>query len=81
VSPSQVHAAAATFAQWDLDHDGVLGREEFALVINGLARQAGLNISAETVQRLHGLSDQSSSGEIDFNEFLAIHKLLKRSPQ
>ena len=77
----QVHAAAAAFREWDLDHDGVLGREEFAIVVNALAQYAGLAVDANTVQRLHRLvcGNHDSTGEIDFNEFLAVHKLLAAS--
>ena len=76
---AQVHAAAAMFAHWDLDRDGVLGPEEFALVVNSLAQHAGRNVDADTVQRLLMVADRDGNGKVDFNEFLALHKQLGAS--
>lgn len=74
VSAAEVHSGAAMFANWDLDHDGVLGGEEFAFVINSLAQHAGRSVDADTVQRLFTLMDCTGNGKVDFNEFLAIYK-------
>jgi len=71
---AEVHATATTFSHWDLDRDGVLGAEEFALVINSLAQHAGRSVDAETVQRLMALVDSDGNGKVDFNEFLAISR-------
>jgi len=78
VSAAEVHSGAAMFANWDLDRDGVLGGEEFALVINSLAQHAGRSVDADTVQRLFTLMDCTGNGKVDFNEFLAIYK--QRTP-
>ena len=72
LSAAEIHALATTFSHWDLDRDGVLGAEEFALVVNSLAQDATLNVDADTVQRLIALLDQDGSGNIDFNEFAAV---------
>ena len=71
-----MHAAAAMFAQWDLDHDGVLNGAEFALVINSLAQLLGKSMDADTVQRLMTLLDRDGNGQVDFNEFLAVYRRL-----
>mmetsp|Transcript_1283 Transcript_1283/g.3615 ORF Transcript_1283/g.3615 Transcript_1283/m.3615 type:complete len:206 (-) Transcript_1283:223-840(-) len=82
VSASDVHATAAMFSHWDLDRDGVLGAEEFALVINSLAQHAGRSVDADTVQRLLALVDRDGNGKVDFNEFLAIAaRLHSTSPE
>ena len=64
------------FAQWDLDHDGVLNGAEFALVINSLAQLLGKSMDADTVQRLMTLLDRDGNGQVDFNEFLAVYRRL-----
>ena len=37
VSQAEAHAAASSFAAWDLDRDGVLSRTEFETVVQSLA--------------------------------------------
>jgi len=74
VSASEVNATATMFSHWDLDRDGVLGAEEFALVVNSLAQHAGRSVDAETVQRLMALVDSDGNGKVDFNEFLAVSR-------
>ena len=76
VSLSEVHAAAAMFSHWDLDRDGLLGGEEYALVVNSLAQHTGKSVDADTVRRLLAIVDRTGSGSIDFNEWLAVYKMM-----
>jgi hypothetical protein len=73
-SSSEVHAGATMFSHWDLDRDGVVGAEEFALVVNSLAQHAGRSVDADTVQRLLALVDCDGNGKIDLNEWLAVSR-------
>ena len=76
LSAAEVHAAAESFAAWDLNRDGVLDHDEFAKVVrslsSGLSRPTQLD--DEVVQRLFALADHNGDGNVDFNEFLSIHK-------
>ena len=77
VTASDVHAAAESFAAWDLDHDGVLSREEFLTVISSLSETP---LDDETAARLFTLVDADENGSIDFNEFLFCWKRLLSEP-
>jgi hypothetical protein len=74
VSQAEAHAAASSFAAWDLDRDGVLSRTEFETVVQSLAD--GPPLDDETVVRLFALVDRDESGDIDFNEWLAVFSQL-----
>ena len=65
----EAHAAAESFAAWDLDRDGVLSRDEFETVLQSLAESP---LDEGTLGRLFALVDRDGSGDIDFNEFLAV---------
>lgn len=78
VTASDVHAAAESFAAWDLDHDGVLSREEFLTVIASLSETP---LEDETAARLFTLVDADGNGSIDFNEFLFCWKRLLADPK
>ena len=83
VSLSELHAAAESFAAWDLDRDGVLSKEEGLSVLTSLAADAGIagggaaTINAETLDRLFNLLDAAGDGVVDFNEFLAMRRQLQ----
>ena len=76
MSAADIHAAAESFAAWDLDHDGVLSRDEFITVITSLAegRANEEALDEDTSSRLFALVDRDRNGVIDFNEFLAVWK-------
>ena len=71
----QVHAAAESFAAWDLGRNGALSFEDFRTIIGSLAESSPLDET--TVKRLFVLADVDSNGAIDMNEFLALLKRLK----
>ena len=78
VSLTELHGAASSFAAWDLDHDGVLSKEEALTVLASLAEEAdgggGGAPDAQTLERLFALMDADGNGVIDFNEWLAVRK-------
>ena len=73
VTHAEAHAAAESFAAWDLDHDGVLSRAEFGTILQFLSESP---LDEDTLTRLFVLVDRDGSGEIDFNEWLAIFSQL-----
>ena len=76
VSLAEAHAAAESFAAWDLDRDGVLTKEEFLTVLRALAEEP---LDQETQDRLFALVDSDESGAIDFNEWLAYFSRLSET--
>ena len=80
VSLTELHGAASSFAAWDLDHDGVLSKEEALTVLASLAEEAdgggsgGGAPEAQTLERLFALMDADGNGVVDFNEWLAVRK-------
>ena len=75
VSPNDVHAAAQSFAAWDLDRDGVLSKEEALGVLASLAEDDG-GLDVNTLERLFQIMDADRNGFIDFNEYLAVRQRL-----
>ena len=77
VSQSEAHTAAESFAAWDLDRDGVLSKDEFITVLQSLAegKEQG-TLDDATLNRLFALVDRDNSGDIDFNEWLAVYSQL-----
>ena len=55
VSQAEAHAAAESFAAWDLDRDGILSRDEFSTVLQSLAESP---LDDDTLQRLFALVDR-----------------------
>ena len=76
VSPADMLSAAAAFSHWDLDRDGVLGKEELLLVLNSLAQHTGRTLGADAAARLAALLDRDGNSEVDFNEFLVFYRKL-----
>lgn len=80
VSLTELHSAASSFAAWDLDHDGVLNKEEALSVLASLAEDlpegSGAPPDAQTLDRLYAILDRDGNGVVDFNEFLAVRKMM-----
>ena len=72
VFPWQVHAAATAFIQYDLDRDGVVGPQDFHVVMHSLGQHTGQSLEDSTIQRLFALADKDDNGVIDLNEFMAL---------
>lgn len=73
----EVQAAAAMFVQYDMDRDGVVGLEEFLLVMSSLAQRSGRVLSNERIQKLFAVADRDGNGVIDFGEFLILEQKKK----
>ena len=71
-----MHAAAESFAAWDLDKSGALSFETFRTVIDSLADPSS-PLDEPTARRLFALLDADQNGVVDMNEFLAFHKRLQ----
>ena len=70
----EVQAAAAAFIQYDLDRDGVVGAQDFHVVIHSLSQHTGKALDDSAIQRQFALADQDSNGVIDLNEFMALRR-------
>tara|TARA_B110001452_G_scaffold245370_1_gene230014 strand:+ start:342 stop:1466 length:1125 start_codon:yes stop_codon:yes gene_type:complete len=73
----EVQAAAAMFVQYDMDRDGVVGLEEFLLVMSSLAQRSGRVLSNERIQKLFAVADRDGNGVVDFGEFLILEQKKK----
>jgi hypothetical protein len=81
ISAAELHAAAESFAAWDLDHDGVLSQQEFVSVLHSLAAEGTSGtLDDGTAQRLYALVARAGNAFVDFNEFLAVWKQLPGLP-
>ena len=70
----EVQAAAAMFVQYDIDRDGVVGFEEFLLVMSSLAQRSSRVLSNERIQKLFAVADRDGNGVVDFGEFLILEQ-------
>ena len=53
------------FMHYDIDRDGVIGFQEFLLVMSSLAQRAGRALSTERLQKLFTVADRDGNGVID----------------
>ena len=54
--------------------NGVLDMDEFRALMEELSRKSGKHIPASQVERMFRSADTDGSGELDFQEFLDVHK-------
>ncbi|KAJ0408951.1 hypothetical protein P43SY_002830 [Pythium insidiosum] len=65
LTPQQIKEIKEVFDHFDLDHDGVLAREEFIMACKGL----GLNLSEDECHDQFDKMDEDDNDEISFEEF------------
>ena len=79
---TQVQSAAAAFMQYDLDRDGVVGLQDFHLVMHALSQHAGKAVDHDDVRRMFSLADMDDNGAVDLNEFMVLRReMRKRRPK
>ena len=62
------------FMHYDIDRDGVIGLQEFLLVMSSLAQRAGRALSTERLQKLFTVADRDGNRVIDFAEFFRLEQ-------
>ena len=65
------------FVQYDMDRDGVIGFEEFLLIMSSLAQRSGRTLSTERAQKLYNVADRAGKGFVDFGDFLVLEQKKK----
>lgn len=76
-SMEEVREAAVAFAQYDVDRDGVVGPQDFKIVINSLAQYVGKPLEPAAEERMFSLADVDGNGAIDFPEFMGLYSQLR----